>query len=46
MAAFTRCFTIDGRLHPLRQTGHSHLDNEAELGSLSLRLARLPRKAS
>jgi len=24
MAAFTRCFTIGGRLHPLRQTGHSH----------------------
>src|SRR5207237_8180475 len=34
-----RCFTTDGRLHPLRQTGHSHYVNDAEPVSLSLRLA-------
>ena len=46
MVANTRCFTIDIRLHPLRQTGHSHDANEAESGSLALRLASLPCKAS
>src|SRR6266700_6155744 len=42
----THYLTIDDRLHPLRQTGHSRLDNEAESGSLALRLASLPCKAS
>src|SRR5688572_21291326 len=46
MAAFTRCFTTDDRLHPLRWTGHSQCSNEVESGSLALRLASLPRKAS
>ena len=39
MAACTRYFTIDIRLHPLRRTGHSQYANEAESGSLALRLA-------
>src|SRR5438093_13431415 len=34
MAAFTRCFTTNGRLHPLRQTDRSRKFNEAASGSL------------
>jgi hypothetical protein len=33
-------------LHPIRKTGHSHWCNEAEPGSLALRLTPLPLEAS
>jgi len=46
MAALTRYFTIDYRLHLLRQTRHSQYANEAKSGSLALRLASSPCKAS
>ena len=41
-----RCFPVGIRLHHLWQTGHSHKCNEAELGSLALRLACSPHEAS
>ena len=47
MAASIRFFTTGSRLHPIWKIGHSHLiSNEAEPGSLSLRLMISPRKAS
>jgi hypothetical protein len=47
MAALIRFFTISDRLHPIWKTGHSHsISNEAEPGSLSLRLMISPYKAS
>ena len=46
IGARTRCFPIDGRLQHLRQTGHLHLCNEADSGSLALRLAGSPPEAS
>jgi len=46
MAACTRYFTIDCRLHPYRETGHSQYANEAESDSLALRLAISPCEAS
>jgi len=47
MVAFIRFFTIGGRLHPIWKTGHSRfISNEAEPGSLSLRLMISPCKAS
>jgi hypothetical protein len=46
MAALARCLATDGRLHLLRLTGHSHQVNEAESGSLSLRLTDSPHEAS
>ena len=46
VTASARCFTVDPRLHLLGLTGHSQLRNEAESGSLALRLASLPCKAS
>jgi hypothetical protein len=47
MVAFVRFFTTSSRLHPIWKTGHSLLIfNEAEPGSLSLRLMISPCKAS
>jgi len=46
-SAFACCFlTGIFRLHPTRRTGHLRLANEAESGSLALRLARLPTEFS
>jgi hypothetical protein len=45
-AANTRCFTAGGRLHPIRKSGHPHWCNEAESGSLALRLTSSPHGAS
>ena len=42
LAAPACCFTSGFRLHPSRRTGHLRLPNEAESGSLSLRLACSP----
>jgi len=36
--AYARCFTAGARLHPIGKVGRSHLRNEAESGSLALRL--------
>ncbi len=41
-----RCFFVDGRLRPFWKLGRLHSHNEAESGSLSLRLAPLPSEAS
>ena len=47
LAASPASSPLGGRLHPFGQTGHSHLNaNEAESGSLSLRLTSSPCKAS
>ena len=35
-------FPVDDRLHPSRRTGHFQIPNEAESGSLALRLTCLP----
>ena len=40
--ASVRFFSADDRLRPIREVGHHHLCNEAETGSLALRLATLP----
>src|ERR1017187_9216414 len=40
--ALACCFPTGIRLHPSRQTGHLRLPNEAESGSLALRLACSP----
>ncbi len=39
--ASVRCFFVDGRLQPFWKSGRLHSHNEAETGSLSLRLAPL-----
>lgn len=39
--ASVRCFFVDGRLQPFWKSGHLHSHNEAESGSLTLRLAPL-----
>ena len=46
VAAYTCCFATDSRLHLLRKDGHDHLCNEAESGSLTLRLTPSPHRAS
>jgi len=46
MTAHTCCFATDSRLHLLRKDGHDHLCNEAESGSLTLRLTPSPHRAS
>jgi len=38
--AHARCFTTGDRLHHVRKTGHTHMCNEAEPGSLALGLTR------
>jgi hypothetical protein len=38
----SHCFITGGRLHPVVQLGRSHFSNEAESGSLALRLAGSP----
>jgi len=45
-AAFTRCFTAGTGLHLSWTDGHSQKCNEAEMGSLSLRLTPSPHEAS
>ncbi len=40
--AYVRFFSVDSRLHPIRKDDRHHLCNEAEIGSLSLRLATSP----
>jgi len=42
MAARACCFTTGVWLHPSRRTGHLRLPNEAESGSLALRLTGSP----
>ena len=44
--AHTLCFPSGGGLHPIRKAGHSHWCNEAVMGSLALRLTRLPLRGS
>jgi len=46
VVAFARCFTTGCRFHPSRRTDRLHLPNEAESGSLALRLACLPPESS
>jgi len=45
-AARARCLAVGARLHPSRQAGHSHWSNEAESGSLTLRLTCMSPRAS
>ncbi len=46
MAANACCFTTGSRLRPIRKDSHDHLRNEAESGSLTLRLTPSPHRAS
>ncbi len=46
MAACTCCFATGSRLHQIRMDGRGHLCNEAESGSLTLRLTPSPHRAS
>jgi len=41
-----RCFPVSGRLRPSWRVGRSHWFNEAESGSLALRLTSSPQRAS
>jgi hypothetical protein len=46
IAAFAHCLAVDDRLHPIWRVGRSRLRNEAETGSLSLRLTSSSSEAS
>jgi len=46
VVAYTCCFATGSRLHQFRQDGHDQWCNEAESGSLALRLTPSPHRAS